>query len=153
MPCRIAGNAILCSRTAEKRCIYCGRPSSKLCDFRLTGAKAGNTCDAPMCANCTTSGGPDVDYCRPHAKMINDKHLGLYQKFIVKRSDGSHRKGRKHHECIYFVLDLVHDEFSGVALRAYLKACKRKFPMLARDIAAVLEGRSPQSLPDWRRRP
>lgn len=83
----------------------------------------------------------------------NDKHMGLYQKFIVKRSDGSHRKGGKHHDCTYFVLDLVHDEFAKEALLAYARACKKKFPMLCLDLHKVAEGRQPQSLPDWRNKP
>ena len=80
---------------------------------------------------------------------MSDSNLGIYRKFIVKRSDGSHRKGRKHHDCTYFVLDLVHDEFAKAALRAYARACERKFPKLATDIHAIVYGVSAQMLTDW----
>lgn len=65
------GHAIICGRRAPvKRCVHCGRPSSRLCDYPLTGAKAGKTCDRPICAGCTTHIPPDTDYCRTHAELI-----------------------------------------------------------------------------------
>ena len=82
-----------------------------------------------------------------------DKNFGIYRKFIVKRTDGGHRKGKKHERCFYFVLDIVHDEFSRPALRAYAKAAKKKFPWLAKDIGGLLRGMSPANMPDWNERP
>lgn len=54
---------------------------------------------------------------------IDKKRVGIYPKFIVKRSDGQHRKGKKHERCTYFVLDTTHDPFAAPALRAYANAC------------------------------
>lgn len=56
---------------------------------------------------------------------IDKKKVGIYQKFIVRRSDGEHRRGRKHQRCEYFVLDLAHDPFAAPALRAYADACAK----------------------------
>ena len=67
---------------------------------------------------------------------------GIYQKFIVKRTDGSHRKGGKHKDCTYFVLDTVHDAFATPALIAYASACEKKFPELALDIRTQLSERN-----------
>ena len=41
MPCRVVGNAIICSRGERraKPCAYCGRPQEVLCDFPLSGSK------------------------------------------------------------------------------------------------------------------
>lgn len=69
---------------------------------------------------------------------MDDRKQGLYRKFQVKRTDLSHRKGGKHHDCEYFVLDLTHDKFAAVALRAYAGACLREYPLLARDISEKL---------------
>ena len=49
---------------------------------------------------------------------MSDKDKGIYQKFVIKRTDGSHKKGKKHADCEYFVLDIVHDPFSLSALKA-----------------------------------
>jgi hypothetical protein len=65
---------------------------------------------------------------------VNDKHIGLYEKFRVERTDGRSAPGKKHHECRYFVLDLVHDPFVEPALRAYAKACRREYASLAFDL-------------------
>jgi len=66
--------AVVCSRRSSRApCRWCGRPHTKLCDFPLSGAKAGRTCNTPMCDRCATPikrlfGGPDLDYCPPHAR-------------------------------------------------------------------------------------
>ena len=79
MPCRHIdlGNgsfAIVCSRGQNaKPCKYCGAPHTKLCDFPLTGPKAGKTCDIPMCGKCATHVSLDTDYCRPHAAIMAQK--------------------------------------------------------------------------------
>jgi hypothetical protein len=70
MPCEVRGNMIICSRSSLGKCHYCGRPQQKLCDYPLSGEKAGKTCDIPMCERCATHVPPDTDYCRVHAKMI-----------------------------------------------------------------------------------
>jgi len=74
MPCKHRDGMIICSRaTFSKPCKYCGRPHEKLCDFPLTGDKAGKTCDFPMCRRCAYHVNPDSDYCRPHAEIIKKK--------------------------------------------------------------------------------
>ncbi len=75
MPCNRfdlpgGGYAIICGRRTQKRC-SCGRPAIKLCDYPLTGAKAGKTCDKPLCESCAVHREPDTDYCRVHAAMID----------------------------------------------------------------------------------
>ena len=76
-----------------------------------------------------------------------DKERGLYRKFEVKRTDGKSALGKKHEHCRYFVLDLDHDEFAPAAIKAYAKACQKKFPNLAADLRShawdspALEGR------------
>jgi len=65
---RLGHVAILCTRGRRTtRCKYCGQPSTKLCDFKVA-RKA--TCDTPLCDRCATSGGSNIDYCRPHAKLV-----------------------------------------------------------------------------------
>jgi len=63
--------AIVCTRGHRQRC-KCGRPSTKLCDYPLSGAKAGKTCSRPMCDGCSTRVG-SLDYCRPHAEASGTK--------------------------------------------------------------------------------
>ena len=69
---------------------------------------------------------------------MGDRNRGLYGKFIVKRADGTHRKGEKHDGCDYFVLDLTHDPFAVEAIAAYASACGSEYPLLARDLRAKL---------------
>jgi hypothetical protein len=52
-------------------------------------------------------------------KKIDQKKIGLYQKFHVTRKDGRHKEGEKHHNCKYFVLDLTHDPYVWAALECY----------------------------------
>ncbi len=77
MPCNHinlpgGGSAIICSRSSQKRCAG-GRPATKLCDFPLAGTKAGKTCDKPLCVVCAVHREPDIDYCRPHAELLDRK--------------------------------------------------------------------------------
>jgi len=78
MPCdRVplpgGSTAIVCSRGRRGApCAYCGRASSRLCDFPVTkdrGVKG--TCDAPLCSSCTTRIAGDGDLCRTHAPLWN----------------------------------------------------------------------------------
>ena len=41
-----------------------------------------------------------------------DRDRGLYEKFTVRRTDGSDAVGFKHRGCEYFVLDLTHDKYA-----------------------------------------
>jgi hypothetical protein len=67
------GKTVAFIRTSGQRmkpCKYCGAPGEKLCDYPLRGPKAGQTCDAPMCAKCAYHVPPNSDYCRLHRKML-----------------------------------------------------------------------------------
>lgn len=61
---------------------------------------------------------------------------GLFNKFIVMRTDGKDAPGEKHHGCAYFVLDLDHDRHAAAAMRAYAAACIETHPALAADLLA-----------------
>jgi hypothetical protein len=84
---------------------------------------------------------------------VGDPKRGLYQKFEVKRTDGKSEPGGKHEGCRYFVLDLTHDEFARVAVEAYAKACREKYPLLADDLEHAFCSGSPffdgHSHKDW----
>lgn len=70
---------------------------------------------------------------------MGNRKAGLYQKFTVTRSDGTSEEGEKHHKCEYFVLDLTHDKFAPNALMAYYTACKKEYPLLAKDLKKILD--------------
>lgn len=53
-----------------KPCETCGEASSKLCDYKLTGKRAGKTCGAAICARCAVSIGPDEDLCPTHDRFV-----------------------------------------------------------------------------------
>ena len=55
--------AIIC--TATQRC-KCGRRATLLCDWKMPEKKSG-TCDAPLCAGCSTKPAPGKDLCAKHA--------------------------------------------------------------------------------------
>jgi hypothetical protein len=63
-----------------------------------------------------------------------DKTRGIYDKFVVLRTDGQSAVGRKHHGCPYFVLDGRHDPFAPAAMMAYAEACEETHPLLAKDL-------------------
>jgi len=57
------GRAIVCTRgRAARRCRWCPRASSKLCDHQV----GQGTCDAPLCALHATPNGPNLDLCPDH---------------------------------------------------------------------------------------
>lgn len=64
----------------------------------------------------------------------DDKDRGIYEKFIVKRTDGRDAPGEKHHGCEYFCLDLTHDKHALAAIFAYAKSCEDEYPLLAKDL-------------------
>ena len=59
---------------------------------------------------------------------MGDKARGLYNKFVVQRTDGKSEPGQKHDECEYFVLDVTHDPHAKAALLAYAESCKAEKP-------------------------
>ncbi len=75
----------------------------------------------------------------PHVSAFidgTDERQGIYQKFWVRRIDGSSNPRSKHATCEYFVLDWDHDKFAPIAARAYADACETEYPDLARDLRA-----------------
>lgn len=61
----------------------------------------------------------------------------LYPKYVVTRTDGD--PTGKHARCVYFVLDLGHDEHALAAIRAYAKSCKTENPELAAELRKVAD--------------
>jgi hypothetical protein len=64
IPMPNGGAAIVCGTRRRQRCA-CGRPGTLLCDWKTPTTRG--TCDAPICARCTTSPAPDKDLCAKHA--------------------------------------------------------------------------------------
>lgn len=58
------GTAIVCSTRQRQRCA-CGRPATRLCDWKVPTKKSG-TCDVPLCSICTTSPAREKDLCAKH---------------------------------------------------------------------------------------
>ena len=71
-------------------------------------------------------------------KDPNDVGRGLYDKFVVVRTDGLSEPGQLHEGCAYFPLDLRHDPHAIPAIRAYAYSVKDDNPTLARDLYMLL---------------
>ena len=67
------------------------------------------------------------------------KEKGLYNKFIVKRTDGTDCVGGKHEHCNYFVLDCSHDIHAKAAIIAYANSCKESLPILSKDLQILAD--------------
>ncbi|MHC4864610.1 MAG: hypothetical protein ACYTEX_11025 [Planctomycetota bacterium] len=65
---------------------------------------------------------------------FKDRERGLYQKYVVRRTDGRDAPGETHDGCEYFVLDLTHDPHALPALRAYADSCRGEYPKLCKDL-------------------
>jgi hypothetical protein len=65
---------------------------------------------------------------------MSDRTRGLFEKFIVRRTDGTSEVGKKHDGCEYFVLDMTHDPYAKAAAQAYVEACRADYPLLAADM-------------------
>jgi hypothetical protein len=67
--------AVVCTRRRRPRCASCGttRGAFVLCDYPLSGAKAGQTCSRVICQSCATHVDPDHDYCPPHARLLGSQ--------------------------------------------------------------------------------
>ncbi|HEX8851256.1 MAG TPA: hypothetical protein VF761_17150 [Gemmatimonadaceae bacterium] len=63
-------HTIVCNRRTTTPCKYCNAPHTKLCDYPVERNGKAGTCDIPMCDRCAQRGGANIDYCRPHAKMM-----------------------------------------------------------------------------------
>lgn len=76
MPCKpiIADGKVIgiaCSRgTRKKKCVECQHfGATRLCDWKLKGKKAGQTCDRSLCDKCSSQPAPDKDLCGAHARL------------------------------------------------------------------------------------
>jgi hypothetical protein len=101
-PITIAGGVgFMCSRGARRKtCSVCKvRKATKLCDFPLTGPKAGKTCDRDLCGTCAVNmgevirlsadprwqshklrvvhGEDTVDFCPAHSREVTDGGKGV----------------------------------------------------------------------------
>lgn len=65
--------------------------------------------------------------------------VGIYEKFIVNRTDGTDKPGEKHENCRYFVLDLDHDKFAIPAIKAYAEACSEEYPVLSKELFSFVK--------------
>lgn len=74
-----------------KACIYCGKESTKLCDFPVGRTKAGKkkTCDLPLCDTCALKGvSADVDFCKPHYPLAKAAYERRMEKLkCVQKSE------------------------------------------------------------------
>ena len=71
---------------------------------------------------------------------MDDKNKGIYEKYMVIRTDGRSELGEKHFACRYFVLDLEHDPHAKQAVLAYAESCKKEYPALSSDLLAISNG-------------
>lgn len=80
MPCKFewtpTGGKITCSRTSQRRCVTCGRPSTKLCDYPIIRNEGEATCDNPCCDTCSVRVGPNRDHCLKHGSGTDSAHKG-----------------------------------------------------------------------------
>lgn len=75
---------------------------------------------------------------------------GLFQKFDVRRTDGSDSISGKHQGCEYFIIDISHDQHAKAALLAYAESCKETHPQLSKDMINRYELHKPSM--HWRAR-
>lgn len=69
--------AIVHMSPQKKKFCACGRPCTKLCDFDISPPSQvthRRTCDKPLCDRCAVHAGPELDYCKPHAEMIDQRN-------------------------------------------------------------------------------
>ncbi len=62
------------------------------------------------------------------------ENRGLYDKFYVARRDGRDHPGGDREGAVYFTLDLTHDPYARIALKAYVEATEARYPELAADL-------------------
>jgi DNA polymerase-3 subunit epsilon len=75
MPCQPInlGNgafALVCGKTRRKLCVYCRKPSTRLCDGASPLGSGRMTCDKALCDECATQAGKGTDLCREHAAEL-----------------------------------------------------------------------------------
>lgn len=67
-------------------CAFCGAKHQKLCDFPLRG-KAVRRCSKRLCNTCATALGGDLDFCPPHAVLVEDHQLGARIEPLLMAND------------------------------------------------------------------
>lgn len=88
MPCEhvqlpSGGSAIVCTTGRRPKCVGCGKPARLLCDWKVPTKRHG-TCDAPICASCSTKPAPGKDLCPDHA--------AAYERWSAERADRQARQ-------------------------------------------------------------
>ena len=84
---------------------------------------------------------------RDFEETAEDKKFeGLDDRYLVSRADGRSAKGKKHHGCRYFVLDLTHDRYAMSAIEQYGLACQTEYPKLAEDLFQIMQRQCPEFL-------
>jgi hypothetical protein len=78
----------------------------------------------------------DADPAREHHDGCLQS--GLYEKYDVRRTDGSDAPGGRHHGCRYFVLDLDHDPSARHAARIFAEDVERSRPRLSAELLELL---------------
>lgn len=87
-----------------------------------------------LCADCRLQWDAARNPEAAETAMTAKRERGLYEKFAVRRTDGTDAPGQKHDNCQYFVLDTTHDPHAAPALRAYANSCAAEYPALAHDL-------------------
>jgi len=77
---------------------------------------------------------------RERAANDPERTLGLYEKYLVQRADGSTADGGKHEHCRHFVLDIDHDPLAATCLGLYADLCETSYPQLAHDLRKLVGG-------------
>jgi hypothetical protein len=67
-----------------------------------------------------------------------DGKAGLYQKYEVKRTDGTDAPGCKHDGCRYLVLDLTHDPIARAVAMVYAGMLPQERHQLADDLRSLV---------------
>jgi hypothetical protein len=75
---------------------------------------------------------------RERAATDPDRARGIYEKYVVQRTDGATENGRKHEHCHHFVLDVDHDPLAVPCLSLYADICGTSYPQLARDLRKLI---------------
>lgn len=69
---KVVGRA--CHSGPRPKCAIdgCREPSEFLCDFPLSGKRAGKTCDRKLCHKHRVAQGPERDYCPTHDRVAKE---------------------------------------------------------------------------------
>jgi hypothetical protein len=85
MTCKVVAagpgmTVIVCSRgSRQKHCSTAGCRGYEvaLCDYPLTGGKAGETCSRSICPSCRRPQSPGIDFCPVHHAIKKASKAGL----------------------------------------------------------------------------